>query len=160
MAVQHNSSLPVTISPSKDEVDHLQLSPQNLEIAIRSLHKDGLVVIENVVGHASLDALNKVMIRDAYALRDKPDSPFNYNPGNIQQDPPPVLEHFHKQIFLSESNQYWHKIHYLTLTRSGCIAGHFYLSWATSKMDILLRKYSDASDIYITSAVTTCAYGR
>ncbi|GAE00012.1 hypothetical protein PVAR5_8742 [Paecilomyces variotii No. 5] len=97
----HGDPLPITLTPSRDEVDRLQLSSRNIEAAIRSLHKDGLVVIENVVDHPSLDALNEVMTRDAYALRDKPDSPFNYNPGNIQQDPPPVLEHFHKSIFLN-----------------------------------------------------------
>ncbi|KAJ9309101.1 hypothetical protein DTO217A2_1470 [Paecilomyces variotii] len=100
-AFQRGNPLPITITPSKDEVDRLELSSQNLETAIRSLHKDGLVVIEDVVDHGSLDALNEVMTRDAYVLRDKPDSPFNYNPGNIQQDPPPILEHFHRSIFLN-----------------------------------------------------------
>lgn len=93
---------PVSVRPSREEVKQAKLSPQNLEVAIRSLYKDGLVVLEDVIDHGPLDALNKVMIKDAYALRDRPDSPFNYNPGNIQQDPPPVEEHFHTSVFMSK----------------------------------------------------------
>jgi hypothetical protein len=71
---------------------------------MRSLYEDGLVVVENVVPHGSLDRLNKKMVEDAYILRSKKgDSPFNYNPGNLQQDAPPVREHFDLSIFLSES---------------------------------------------------------
>ncbi|KAL2005613.1 hypothetical protein VTN00DRAFT_10106 [Thermoascus crustaceus] len=92
---------PVSVRPSREEVEQAKLSPRNLEIAIRTLYKDGLVVLEDVIDHGPLDALNKVMIKDAYALRDRPDSPFNYNPGNIQQDPPPVAEHFHTSIFMN-----------------------------------------------------------
>ncbi|OGE56611.1 hypothetical protein PENARI_c003G11567 [Penicillium arizonense] len=69
---------------------------------MRSLHQDGLVVVENVIPHDSLDRLNKKMIEDAYTLQSrKGDSPFNYNPGNIQQDSPPVREHFDASIFLN-----------------------------------------------------------
>ncbi|KAJ9310774.1 hypothetical protein DTO271D3_8949 [Paecilomyces variotii] len=100
-AFQRGNPLPITITPSKDEVDRLQLSSQNFETAIRSLHKDGLVVIEDVADHGSLVTLNEVMIRAAYVLRDKPDSLFNYNPGNIQQDPPSILENFPRSIFLN-----------------------------------------------------------
>jgi hypothetical protein len=61
------------------------------------------VVVDNVVPHDSLNKLNKKMVEDAYALRNKKgDSPYNYNPGNIQQDAPPVREHFDKNIFMSK----------------------------------------------------------
>ncbi|OJZ83144.1 hypothetical protein ASPFODRAFT_209974 [Aspergillus luchuensis CBS 106.47] len=96
------SSHPVSIRPSTTEIQNAQLSPQNVEVAMRSLHRDGLVVVENVIPHDSLDKLNEKMVEDAYTLRDKKgDSPFNYNPGNIQQDAPPVLEHFDPKIFLN-----------------------------------------------------------
>ncbi|KAJ5302101.1 hypothetical protein PENANT_c008G06571 [Penicillium antarcticum] len=95
-------SYPTSIRPSKTEVQHAQLSPQNLEIAMRSLNQDGLVVVENAIPPGSLDQLNTKMIEDAYALQArKEDSPFNYNPGNIQQDAPPVKEHFDTSIFLN-----------------------------------------------------------
>ncbi|GAB1198548.1 hypothetical protein APSETT444_007871 [Aspergillus pseudonomiae] len=95
------SSFPTSISPSQTEIKNRQLSPQNLEIAIRSLHHDGLVVVENVVPHDALDRLNHKMVEDAWTLRNKENSPFNYNPGNIQQDPPPVRKYFDSDIFLN-----------------------------------------------------------
>lgn len=95
---------PTSISPSQYEIKHARLSDQNLEVAMRSLHRDGLVVVENVIPHDCLNRLNKKMIEDAYYLRSKKgDTPFNYNPGNIQQDAPPVREYFEPSIFMSES---------------------------------------------------------
>lgn len=100
------ASHPMSIRPSKTEIQQTRLSPQNLELAIRSLHRDGLVVVENAIPHEGLDNLNRKMVEDAYHLRSrKGDSPFNYNPGNIQQDAPPVKEHFEPSIFMSTSMQ-------------------------------------------------------
>lgn len=95
-------SQPITIRPSRTELDSSKLSPQNLEIAIRSLHQDGLVMIEDVIPHKPLEHLNERMVADAFTLQArKNDGPYNYNRGNIQQDPPPVREYFDKSIFLS-----------------------------------------------------------
>lgn len=98
------TSHPISIRPSNDEIQKGCLSSRNLEVAIRSLHHDGLVVVEGIVPHDSLDRLNKKMVDDAYALRSKKDeTPYNYNPGNIQQDAPPIMEYFDKNIFMSKS---------------------------------------------------------
>lgn len=96
------SSYPTSITPSASEVQHERLRPENLEIAIRCLHYDGLVVVNNVIPHDILDRLNEKMVQDAYTLQArKQDSPFNYNPNNLQQDPPPWREYFEPGIFLS-----------------------------------------------------------
>lgn len=80
------------------------LAPRNLELAVRSLHADGLVVVEDVVPHKDLDALNEKMVKDARYLQSLGEKgPFNYNQGNLQQDPPPVAEYFYKSIFTSQS---------------------------------------------------------
>lgn len=98
------SSYPTSIQPSELEIQKARLSPQNLEIAIRSLHQDGLVVVENVVPHDVLDHLNEKMVQDAFTLQArKRNSPYNYNPGNIQQDAPPVMKYFGSKIFMSQS---------------------------------------------------------
>jgi hypothetical protein len=90
----------VPIRPSATEIKNGQLTPQNLEVAIRSLYHDGLVVVENAVPHAALDRLNEKMVRDAYALQSrKENSPYNYNRANLEQDPPPVKDHFDSDIF-------------------------------------------------------------
>ncbi|GKT87160.1 phytanoyl-CoA dioxygenase [Colletotrichum tofieldiae] len=83
----HGPTTPATIRPSDTEIREQALSPRNLELAVRHLHADGLVVVQDAVPHADLDALNRKM------------GPFNYNLGNLQQDPPPVAEHFYTSIF-------------------------------------------------------------
>jgi hypothetical protein len=67
------------------------------------MHRDGLVVVEDVVPHQDIDILNKKMIEDAHTLQARGDKgPFNYNKGNIQQDAPPVAEYFLPSIFTSK----------------------------------------------------------
>ncbi|KAK2735367.1 phytanoyl- dioxygenase [Colletotrichum kahawae] len=94
------STHPFVIRPSETEVRNKLLAPRNLELAVRHLHADGLVVVEDVIPHKDLDALNEKMVKDARYLQSLGDKgPFNYNLGNLQQDPPPVAEYFYKSIF-------------------------------------------------------------
>jgi hypothetical protein len=93
------TSTPLSITPSPLEVKNGILTQKNLEIAIRALSRDGLVVIEDLVPHATLDKLNHKMVQDAYELQSRKDSPFNYHKGNIQQDPPLVKEFFFSEVF-------------------------------------------------------------
>jgi hypothetical protein len=96
------STLPLTIKPSFTELTAGRLGERNLEKAIRSLHEDGLVVVGDVIPHEHLDRLNQRMVQDARLLQQKGKAmPFNYNVGNLQQDPPPMKAHFHKFIFLN-----------------------------------------------------------
>ncbi|KAF4899365.1 Kanamycin B dioxygenase [Colletotrichum fructicola] len=82
------------------ELRNCLLAPRNLELAVRHLHADGLVVVEDVVPHKDLDALNEKMVKDARYLQSLGEKgPFNYNLGNLQQDPPPLAEYFYKSIF-------------------------------------------------------------
>ncbi|KAF4944424.1 hypothetical protein FGADI_12705 [Fusarium gaditjirri] len=88
------------VRPSAQEVKHWTLDSRNLEKAVRHMHRDGLVVVEDVVPHEDIDILNKKMIEDAHTLQARGDKgPFNYNKGNIQQDAPPVSEYFSPSIF-------------------------------------------------------------
>jgi hypothetical protein len=77
------STYPTAIKPSKDEISSGRLASRNLEIAIRCLHEDGLVVIEDAIPHEDLDRLNNKMVQDARTLQSRgKDMPFNYNVGN------------------------------------------------------------------------------
>ncbi|KAI4934198.1 hypothetical protein J4E85_002054 [Alternaria conjuncta] len=93
------SSTPISIVPSASEVKTGELNQRNLEIATRALSRDGLVVLEDMIDHAVLDRLNKKMVQDALELQGRKDSPFNYNKGNIQQDPPMTQEWFSDEIY-------------------------------------------------------------
>ncbi|KAI8942907.1 hypothetical protein NX059_000946 [Plenodomus lindquistii] len=95
------SSDPISIVPSTTEVQNGKLDQRNIEIAIRALSRDGLVVLEDMIDHAILDRLNEKMVKDAYELQSRKDSPFNYNKGNIQQDPPLSKSWFSDEIFIN-----------------------------------------------------------
>ena len=78
------SSTPVTVPVTPEEVAARKLGWHNLEMATRALHRDGLVVLQDVIGHSKLDALNKTMVRDALKLQGLGDAgPFNYNKGYV-----------------------------------------------------------------------------
>ena len=99
---RYASTAPMTVKPSPDEITGAKLGPRNLEKAVRALHEDGLVVVSDVIRHDVLDHLNTKMIEDARILQARgKNGPFNYNVGNIQQDPPPVKAFFHESIFLN-----------------------------------------------------------
>lgn len=60
------------------------MSWKNLELATRAFHRDGLVVLEDVIDHAKLDYLNEKMVEDARTLQSLGDaSPYNYNKGLV-----------------------------------------------------------------------------
>ena len=81
-------STPTSVRASQ-EILGKQLSCRNLELAIRALHRDGLVVIENVIDHSKLDSLNERMTEDARILQSADDaSPYNYNKGSVTRRRP------------------------------------------------------------------------
>lgn len=69
------SSTPISIAVSTTERGNGLLSQRSLEISTRALARDGLVVLEDMIDHAVLDRLNEKMIKDAYELQSRKDSP-------------------------------------------------------------------------------------
>jgi hypothetical protein len=76
------SSLPVIVHASPEEIFDGKLTWKNLELAVRALHRDGLVVLKDVIEPSKLDSLNKKMVADALILQSRGEnSPYNYNKG-------------------------------------------------------------------------------
>ncbi|CAE6405536.1 unnamed protein product [Rhizoctonia solani] len=90
-----------SLTPSASERAAGRFGPANLLLALEALHQDGIVAIKDVIKESHIDALNARMIPDAYALRDRKESPYNYNRGNVQQDPPPEPSLFFRDVFLN-----------------------------------------------------------
>jgi hypothetical protein len=142
------SSTPISIVPSPAELKEGRFDQRNLEIAVRALARDGLVVLEDMVDHATLDRLNVKMVEDAYELQARKDSPFNYNKGNIQQDPPMTEQWFSNSIYTSvlELATYVGTVHSLTLSRSYSHSGHFDCAWPQSLIALHLWQYCATSN--------------
>jgi hypothetical protein len=61
---------PIYVKVSQEELTSGKLSQRNLEIAIRALHHDGLIILEDVIpDYAHLDHLNQRMVDDAIILK-------------------------------------------------------------------------------------------
>jgi hypothetical protein len=84
------STYPTAIKQTKHEISSGRLASRNLETAIRCLHEDGLVVLENAIPQEDLDRLNVKMVQDARILQSHgKEMPFNYNVGNSKPYQPP-----------------------------------------------------------------------
>lgn len=76
------SSVPVAVRPSPEEVSKGELRWKNLERALRALHRDSLVVLENVIDDPILDILNEKMVKDSVTLQSRGEErPYTYNKG-------------------------------------------------------------------------------
>ena len=78
-----------------------QVLGDGLRTAVDALRADGLVLLNDVVDPAHLDVLHERMIDDLDAFRSRPDVPYNWNTGNLQQDPPPFPPYLFADILVN-----------------------------------------------------------
>ncbi|KZO92926.1 hypothetical protein CALVIDRAFT_601192 [Calocera viscosa TUFC12733] len=90
-----------SIKPSEEERKTGKLSEANLERAVKIMHEDGLLMIEDAVDPAHLDKLNERMTSDAFALWDGGFRKGPQETGNIQIDPPVEPALFFEDAFLN-----------------------------------------------------------
>jgi hypothetical protein len=145
-------SIPISIVPSPAELKDGRLDQRNLEIAVRALARDGLVVLEDLVDHATLDRLNVKMVEDAYELQGRKNSPFNYNKGNIQQDPPMTGEWFSDSIYTSKPNNIVsgfsrdNVVHILIASRPHSYSSYFDRAWSQPLVALRLGQHCATSN--------------
>lgn len=160
MATAAKAAMPAVIRPSPSEVKNTALDARNLEIAVRHIHRDGLVVIEDVVPYDEIDKLNTKMVEDARALQALGDAgPFNYNLGNLQQDAPPVAEYFYPSIFTSKSHRL-SKWTFTNTSRPNCHAGHHCRPRPQAQVDVLLCQLSNAPSSWRISSTSASPFRR
>lgn len=92
----------VSLKVTKDEAEN-GLSDAKRDAAVAAIHEDGFVVLENAVDTAHLDALRERMLEDLERILAREDTPFNFNAGNVQQDPPPFPPYLFKDVLLNDA---------------------------------------------------------
>lgn len=92
----------VSIEVTPSELSAGVLSAQHQEAAVRALREDGIVVLAGVVSPQSISALLEKSLEDVQALLARPDSPFNWTKGNIQQDPPPFPPYLFRDVLVND----------------------------------------------------------
>jgi len=97
-AEQHNQVTVIKLSVQEraDGVPTLQ----TIRDAVRAIHRDGLVVLEDAIDPAHLDKLNERMVKEAIQLLSLENAHFNgVGTGNISQVPPVYPGYVFKDIY-------------------------------------------------------------
>lgn len=90
------------IKVTKDELQRGTLSPEHLTAAVDAIETEGFVILNDVVDLTHLDLLHARLLEDLPRLINRPDAPFNWNTGNVQQDPPPFPPYLFADVLLNE----------------------------------------------------------
>ena len=92
------NEIPVSLA----EVAAGSLTPEHLAEATRALKEDGFVVLADIVDLEHVAKVRDRMWADVDLLLKRPDAPFNWNTGNVQQDPPPFAEYLFRDIVAND----------------------------------------------------------
>lgn len=79
-----------------------RFDPKTLDRARRAILDDGYVVLLDVADVRHLEAIGSRMLEDVERVLARSDIPFNFNRGNLQQDPPPFEPFLFKDVLLNE----------------------------------------------------------
>lgn len=91
----------ITVDVPAADLDSGALADERRDAAVEALRVDGAVVLAGVVDLDHLDRLHERMISDLAALQARPDAPYNWVSGNIQQDPPPFEPYLFTDVLLN-----------------------------------------------------------
>ncbi|MBS1707597.1 MAG: phytanoyl-CoA dioxygenase family protein [Armatimonadetes bacterium] len=90
------------ITPTASERAAGKLDAANLTTAVRALLDDGIVVLEGVVDLGHIETLRERSFSDLARFQARPDAPYNWNKGNIQQDPPPFMPYLFRDVLVND----------------------------------------------------------
>jgi uncharacterized protein YfkK (UPF0435 family) len=92
----------VVLKPNAEERSAGHWSPENLKLAVDAIRRDGFVVLEDVVDPEHIRILREKELEDIDILLNRKDRPFNWNTGNLQQDPPPFEPYLFRDILVND----------------------------------------------------------
>jgi ectoine hydroxylase-related dioxygenase (phytanoyl-CoA dioxygenase family) len=70
--------------------------------ATTAFHTNGYLIIEDAINPEHISILRDVMLDDVAKILARPDAPFNFNKGNIQQAPPPYDPYLFDDILFND----------------------------------------------------------
>ncbi|BDI30494.1 hypothetical protein CCAX7_25450 [Capsulimonas corticalis] len=91
-----------TIKISSAELQSGTITPEHLAVAVEALSTDGYIVLEDVVDLDHVAVLREKMTQDVEASLRRPDAAFNFNRGNIQQNPPPYAPYLFRDVLVND----------------------------------------------------------
>jgi len=91
-----------SIKITRQEYESGKITSDHLAQANQALREDGVVVLEDVVATSHLETLRGRMALDLEKILSRPDAPFQFNMGNVQQDPPPFEPYLFRDILVND----------------------------------------------------------
>ena len=97
-----SSNTPVEVKPSLEEISRGRFNDANIKLFLSGMHRDGVVILKDVIDPAHLDKINMFMIEDTEKELKKKNLYRNFGVENIQQGPPLTpSEFFFDDVYLN-----------------------------------------------------------
>ncbi|RPJ49730.1 MAG: hypothetical protein EHM21_06420, partial [Chloroflexi bacterium] len=84
------------------EIQTGKIRSENLQAAFAALNEDGYVILNELVSREHAAVLRDRMLEDTERILERKDVPFNFNVGNIQQDPPPFPPYLFLDVLVND----------------------------------------------------------
>lgn len=97
---EHNT--PVEVTPSREEIARGRFDDTNIKLFLSGMHRDGVVILKDIIDPAHLDKINDFMKEDTENELRKENLYRNFGVENIQQGPPLTpSEYFFDDVYLN-----------------------------------------------------------
>ena len=94
---------PVEVTPSQEELAAGRFNDANIKLFLSGMHRDGVVVLKDVINPAHLDVINDFMVEDTANEMSKENLYKNFGAENIQQGPPLTpSKYFFDDVYLNK----------------------------------------------------------
>lgn len=90
----------ITLSPAERGAG--VLSAEHLQAALSALDQDGFVALHGTIDPEHITTLRDKMFEDLPRWLARPDAPFNFNVGNVQQDAPPFAPYLFRDVLVND----------------------------------------------------------
>ncbi|KAF2121328.1 hypothetical protein BDV96DRAFT_594538 [Lophiotrema nucula] len=89
---------------SEEEQEAYRLTAQNRQLGLEQFHRNGIVVLENAVSHASIDHIRERMLADLPRNLSSAKAHFNHGKehGNLTQTPPLLPSYLHDDVWANQ----------------------------------------------------------
>ncbi len=142
------------VEVSSEEVVAGRLTPEHFETAVSAMKRDGCVVLQDVIDLEHIRILREKMLEDVSLFTGRENAPFNFNRGNVQQDPPPFPPYLFKDVLLNEL--------VIQVTKAILGAGlknDFYSGNTAIKSDLRQPVHVDVGHLWSNMEVATPTFG-
>jgi ectoine hydroxylase-related dioxygenase (phytanoyl-CoA dioxygenase family) len=92
----------LTLDITQEEVESGRMTAAHVDAAVEAIHTVGFVILNDVVDPAHIAFLRERMLADVPVILDDDEPPYNFNQGNIQQDPPPFHPYLFRDVLLND----------------------------------------------------------